>query len=204
MAGLTNKPDYSNAERIERTANSISKSSPNQISDYLTYTPLDRNYMLNKLEASAGAARRAIENTSGGNRATATAGILAADYNTQSQMGDLFRNAAEYNQNLKAKVKDFNRQTNMFNIESGLKADSLNAQIDGMKLKSIMQSAGMREQIDVLSSQSRSANLNTFLENLGSLGQEKSLINIINSNPALKYMLDENYKTKYKTGKNGK
>jgi len=204
MAGLTNKPDYSNAERIERAANSISKSSPNQISDYLTYTPLDRNYMLNKLEASAGAARRAIENTSGGNRATATAGILAADYNTQSQMGDLFRNAAEYNQNLKAKVKDFNRQTNMFNIESGLKADSLNAQIDGMKLKSIMQSAGMREQIDVLSSQSRSANLNTFLENLGSLGQEKSLINIINSNPALKYMLDENYKTKYKTGKNGK
>ncbi len=41
------------------------------------------------------ATRRAITNTSGGNRAAAMAGLLAADYNAQTKLGELFRQAEE-------------------------------------------------------------------------------------------------------------
>ena len=204
LAGITNKPDYSNAEMIERSANNIQKISPTRLSSYLSYKPLDRNYLLNKLQAQAGASRRAIENQSGGNRATAMAGLLASDYNTQAQLGDLFRNAEEYNQNLKMKVMDYNRQTDMFNTEAGLKADSINANIDELRLKAIMQSAGIRANTDAIASAGKSANLSNFLENLGELGTEKVRLKSINDSPAMIYSRDEEGNILYKKAEEDK
>ena len=65
----------------------------------MAYKPLDRNYYLNQLYGNAGASRRDIINQSGGNRATAMAGLLGADYNTTSNIGKLAREAEEYNLN---------------------------------------------------------------------------------------------------------
>ena len=204
LAGITNKPDYSNAEMIERSANNIQKISPTRLSSYLSYKPLDRNYLLNKLQAQAGASRRAIENQSGGNRAAAMAGLLASDYNTQAQLGDLFRNAEEYNQNLKMKVMDYNRQTDMFNTEAGLKADSINTNIDELRLKAIMQSAGIRANTDAIASAGKSANLSNFLENLGELGTEKVRLKSINDNPTMIYSRDEEGNILYKKAEEDK
>ena len=67
-------------------------------------------------------------NTSGGNRLNAQAGILAADYNYGQNMGNLARQAEEYNQQLRERVEAFNRGTNMFNTETGLKASMFNAE----------------------------------------------------------------------------
>ena len=204
LAGITNKPDYSNAEMIERSANNIQKISPTRLSSYLSYKPLDRNYLLNKLQAQAGASRRAIENQSGGNRAAAMAGLLASDYNTQAQLGDLFRNAEEYNQNLKMKVMDYNRQTDMFNTEAGLKADSINTNIDELRLKAIMQSAGIRANTDAMASAGKSANLSNFLDNLGELGTEKARLKSINDNPFMIYGRDEEGNILYKKAEEDK
>ena len=204
LAGITNKPDYSNAEMIERSANNIQKISPTRLSSYLSYKPLDRNYLLNKLQAQAGASRRAIENQSGGNRAAAMAGLLASDYNTQAQLGDLFRNAEEYNQNLKMKVMDYNRQTDMFNTEAGLKADSINANIDELRLKAIMQSAGIRANTDAMASAGKSANLSNFFDNLGELGTEKARLKSINDNPFMIYGRDEEGNILYKKAEEDK
>lgn len=204
LAGITNKPDYSNAEMIERSANNIQKISPTRLSSYLSYKPLDRNYLLNKLQAQAGASRRAIENQSGGNRAAAMAGLLASDYNTQAQLGDLFRNAEEYNQNLKMKVMDYNRQTDMFNTEAGLKADSINTNIDELRLKAIMQSAGIRANTDAMASAGKSANLSNFFENLGELGTEKARLKSINDNPFMIYGRDEEGNILYKKAEEDK
>ena len=82
--GLTNKPDYGEAQAVLEASKGAGIYNPvkfNPIGNYLSYTPFDRDYYSNKLEASAGATRRALMNTSGGNRATAMAGLLAADYN---------------------------------------------------------------------------------------------------------------------------
>lgn len=54
------------------------------------------------------------------------AGILAADNNAQNKMGDLFRQAEEYNLAQRQKVEDFNRATNIANAEGILKADMAN------------------------------------------------------------------------------
>jgi hypothetical protein len=79
--GWTNKPDYTNADRIQDSVSHIQPVTYTPIGNYLAYNPFDRNFYSNKLEAQAGATRRAIANQSGGNRANAVAGMLAADYN---------------------------------------------------------------------------------------------------------------------------
>lgn len=98
--GLTNKPDYGNAEAVLEASRGAGTYQPvrfNPIGNYLTYRPFDRDYYINKMNAEAGASRRALLNTSGGNRATAMAGILAADNNYLNQIGGLARQAEEYN-----------------------------------------------------------------------------------------------------------
>ena len=177
--GWTNKPDYSNADAIlDATANG-GKYTPvsfNPLGNYLTYQPFDRNYYINKLNAQAGATRRAIMNQSAGNRATALAGILAADYNAQGKLGDLARQAEEYNLAQKEKVATFNRGTDQFNSEMGLKAAMANqsalANLRDYRLKGTMAATEMREKARMLADANRSANLTNFVQGLGDIGSE--------------------------------
>lgn len=177
--GWTNKPDYSNADAIlDATANG-GKYTPvsfNPLGNYLTYQPFDRNYYINKLNAQAGATRRAIMNQSAGNRSTALAGILAADYNAQGKLGDLARQAEEYNLAQKEKVATFNRGTDQFNSEMGLKAAMANqsalANLRDYRLKGTMAAAEMREKARMLADANRSANLTNFVQGLGDIGSE--------------------------------
>lgn len=171
--GLTNKPDYSNADLIGRAASSIPNVDYTPIGNYLAYRPLDRDYYINKLNAQAGATRRVIENQSGGNRGAAMAGILAADYNAQGRLGDLMRQAEEYNLNQRERVEGFNRQTNMFNSEMGLRADIANRQRDELRFKAALAQAQLRDNIDSRASAAKSANLTRLFENLGNVGTEE-------------------------------
>lgn len=177
--GWTNKPDYSNADAIlDATANGgeYTPVSFNPLGNYLTYQPFDRNYYINKLNAQAGATRRAIVNQSAGNRATALAGLLAADYNAQGKLGDLARQAEEYNLAQKEKVATFNRGTDQFNSEMRLKAAMANqsalANLRDYRLKGTMAAAEMREKARMLADANRSANLTNFVQGLGDIGSE--------------------------------
>jgi hypothetical protein len=49
--GLTNKPDYSNADMLLNATSSIPNVSYTPIGNYLTYRPFDRNFYANKLQA---------------------------------------------------------------------------------------------------------------------------------------------------------
>lgn len=177
--GWTNKPDYSNADAIlDATANG-GKYTPvsfSPLGNYLTYQPFDRNYYINKLNAQSSATRRAIVNQSAGNRATALAGLLAADYNAQGKLGDLARQAEEYNLAQKEKVATFNRGTDQFNSEMGLKAAMANqsalANLRDYRLKGTMAAAEMREKARMLADANRSANLTNFVQGLGDIGSE--------------------------------
>jgi len=99
LMGWTNKPNYDNANMITDAVRNTPDVQFNPIGNQMTYKPLDRNYYLNQLYGNAGASRRDIINQSGGNRATAMAGILGADYNTTSNIGKLARESEEYNLN---------------------------------------------------------------------------------------------------------
>ena len=166
----TNKPDYGNADLVGSAVDNLTNVEFTPIGNYLTYRPLDRNYYINRLNAQAGATRRAIVNQSGGNRATALAGLLAADYNAQSALGNLARQAEEYNLNQRKKVEAFNRGTNQFNSEMGLKAAIANKENDKLRLQARIQQAQLRDQADARSSADRAANLTNLFNSLGNIG----------------------------------
>lgn len=168
-----NDPDYSNADMFANAIRSANRPvGTRPIGEYLAYKPLDRMFYINQLNKNAAAGRRAVQNTSGGNRAAALAGILAADYNYGENLGQMARQAEEYNQALKERVTGFNRQTNMFNSEQGTKVDMFNSELLGKQASLYGQLANMRQRILEGNRAEKSANLTNFIQGLGDLGRE--------------------------------
>ncbi len=174
---IFNKPDYSSSDAILNAASEAGRYTPvgfNPLGDYLTYRPFDRNYYINKLNAQSGATRRAIVNQSAGNRATALAGLLAADYNAQGKLGDLARQAEEYNLAQRQAVEQFNRGTNQANAEMGLKAAMANQETAlkarSQRLSGVAQAMAVRDAVDARRGASMSANFTNLFDSLGNIG----------------------------------
>lgn len=203
--GLTNRPDYTYANKLEAAAERLGYAPNvkfNPIGDYMTYRPLDRLFYANQLQANARATDRALANTSGGNRGTAQAAMLANGYNTNNNLGNLYRQAEEYNLAQREKVADFNRRTNMFNSQMALEADSANARYRQMashaSLQGLAQAAAMRDSIDQRVGAARSANLTNLLNSLGNIGRENFALNQINWDRSNKYGARANGTSYYK------
>lgn len=180
LMGWTNKPDYQYADAVdaaaEKAASGYTHVGYTPLGDYLAYNPFDRLFYANELGAQQAATRRGILNLSNGNKGTALAGLLAADYSGNIGLGKLFREGEEYNLAQRQKVAEFNRATNMYNSEADLKAQIANAETDRLKANLLYEAALksnlMRQQEDQTSNAAKTANLNALFENLGSLGQE--------------------------------
>lgn len=191
---LFSKPDYSSADAVLEAATDTGNYMPvqaNPIGNYLAYRPFDRMFYINQLNANNAAGRRAIQNTSGGNRAAAMAGILASDYNYGNSLGNLARQAEEYNLSQRERVENFNRGTNIFNSEQDLKAQMANqnalARARASRLSGVAQAMAMRDAIDNRRSASLSANFTNLFDSLGNIGREEVMKDWINDNPALYY-----------------
>lgn len=208
LSDLFSKPDYGSADMIGGVDLGAEAVGYAPIGNYLSYRPLDRDFYINKMNQQAAATRRGLMNTSGGNRLNAQAGILAADYNYGQNMGNLARQAEEYNQQLRERVEAFNRGTNMFNTETGLKASMFNAESRNAakraRLGQATTAAQMRQAIKDQDAARRSANITNFLQGLGDMGWENFNANMINSNPALYYNLASSGEVGYKRNKKKK
>lgn len=211
ISSLLSKPDESSADAILTAAREAGQYTPisfNPIGDYIQYNPFDRDYYINKLNAESGAARRAIINQSSGNRGNAMAGILAADYNAQNQLGALARQAEEYNLAQRQKVAEFNRGTNMFNTEGIFKADTANQaakmQAGNTLLQGTMQAERLRQAARQQLAAERSANLTNLFNNLGNIGRENMNFNILNTSAAFPWAMTNKGESKYKSRKRGK
>lgn len=210
-SSLLSKPDESSADAILTAAREAGQYTPisfNPIGDYIQYNPFDRDYYINKLNAESGAARRAIINQASGNRGNAMAGILAADYNAQNQLGALARQAEEYNLAQRQKVAEFNRGTNMFNTEGMFKADIVNQaakmQARSTLLQGTMQAERLRQAARQQLAAERSANLTNLFNNIGNIGRENMNFNILNTNAAFPWAMTNKGESKYKSRKRGK
>ena len=181
LSDLFSKPDYGSTDMIGRVDLGAEAAGYAPIGNYLSYRPLDRDYYINKMSQQAAATRRALQNTSGGNRLNAQAGILAADYNYGQSIGDLARQAEEYNQQLRERVEAFNRGTDMFNTETGLKASMFNAESRNAakraRLGQATTAAQMRQAIKDQDAARRSADITNFLQGLGDMGWENEQAN---------------------------
>lgn len=209
-SSLLSKPDESSADAILTAAREAGQYTPisfNPIGDYMTYNPFDRDYYINKLNAESGAARRAIINQASGNRGNAMAGILAADYNAQNQLGALARQAEEYNLAQRQKVAEFNRGTNMFNTEGMFKADTANQaakmQARSTLLQGTMQAERLRQAARQQLAAERSANLTNLFNNIGNIGRENMNFNILNTGAAFPWAMTNKGESKYKSRKRG-
>ena len=201
---LFSRPDYTSADTILEAANQAGNYTPigyTPIGNYLQYRPFDRNFYLNKLNAQAGATRRAIMNTTSPSR---NAALLAADYNAQGRLGDLARQAEEYNLAQRQAVEQFNRGTNQANAEMGLKAAMANQEAAlkarSSRLSGVAQAMAVRDAVDARRGASMSANLTNFFNSLGDIGREEYSRNMIMSNPALYYSIDSKGNVTYKNG----
>lgn len=210
-SSLLSRPDESSADAILTAAREAGQYTPisfNPIGDYIQYNPFDRDYYINKLNAESGAARRAIINQASGNRGNAMAGILAADYNSQNQLGALARQAEEYNLAQRQKVAEFNRGTNMFNTEGMFKADAANQtarmQARSTLLQGTMQAERLRQAARQQLATERSANLTNLFNNIGNIGRENMNFNILNTSAAFPWAMTNRGESKYKKSNGGK
>lgn len=201
---LFSRPDYTSADAILEASNQAGNYTPigyTPIGNYLQYKPFDRNFYLNKLNAQAGATRRAIMNTTSPSR---NAALLAVDYNAQGRLGDLARQAEEYNLAQRQAVETFNRGTNQANAEMGLKAAMANQEAAlkarSSRLSGVAQAMAVRDAVDARRGASMSANLTNFFNSLGDIGREEYSRNMIMSNPALYYSIDSKGNVTYKNG----
>ena len=181
LTDLFSKSDYGSADIVGGVDLGAEAAGYAPIGNYLSYRPLDRDFYINKMNQQAAATRRGLMNTSGGNRLNAQAGILAADYNYGQNMGNLARQAEEYNQQLRERVEAFNRGTNMFNTETGLKTSMFNAESRNAakraRLGQATTAAQLRQGIKDQDAARRSANITNFLQGLGDMGWQNEQAN---------------------------
>lgn len=169
---VTNNPDYTNARNIEAMADKIPYISANPIGDYMGYNPVDRQNIINNINANAAANRTALKNQSNGNRATAAQHLLQSDYNTLKSLGDFGIKAEAENQNRRQAMLKHNTAINQYNSENALRAATTNREIDKFKAQQYVQAANLRQRLNDEAEAARALNINNLFTNSGNLGKQ--------------------------------
>lgn len=168
-----NEPNYSNVNRyasaIRRSYNPIGY---RPVRTYLKYNPYDLEYYVNQLGQSTAAGRSLIKDNSGGNRATATAGILASDLLYGRNLGDLTKSAYEENYNQQRSNAAFHTDLDKYNSQAGMQANMYNSKILQNQADMFKNLAIMRDNIRMSKEAEHSSNLTNFIEGLSDLGTE--------------------------------
>lgn len=201
IANSVMKPDYSGAEAIEKITSNLQKADYKPLGNYLTYKPFDRNYYTNKLNALSSANRNAILNRGNGNTPANTAALLAADYNAQGRLGDLARQAEEYNLAQRERVSAFNRGTDQYNSQMDLQSQAMNQRNDELRFRGALAAAQLRNQEDVRRSTAIASNVKDLFDSLGYIGWEDFNRNMINTDDSKKASTSRRGNVRYKKPK---
>ena len=206
-----NEPDYSNADMYQRAIEGTNKPVTfTPLFDYMAYKPVDIERYKNRLDANASASRRAIRNTSGGNRAAYLTGLLASDYNYGNQLGELMGNIEGINYSRYKDMKAYNKATNLANAEMAMKADMANAEQAMQRARMYGSLAEYRDAIRAKNRAEKSANLTNLIQGMGDLGREltdKDKLRWLADKGVLTYAPSGKYtgnKTEKKTTRKGK
>lgn len=152
------------------------------IGDYIKYRPMDIWYNQNRMDANARATDRALINNSAP-VSTRAAGLLANSYNSQIGSGELYRQALEYNDNLRKQVADFNRGTNQFNAESFNRTSLQNAEMlnrqNQLRAQMAAQVANEKMAADAGWYNSMYGNVGNLFKGISDLGRENAQHNMI-------------------------
>ena len=123
----------------------------------------------------------------------ALAALASSDYNALNNLGNMYRQAEEYNRAQEERVANFNRQTDQTNSQMGLQTAMANqsaldrAQI--LRLEQMARVASARDAARKAYDARRSTNLNNFIQGLQNLGREdtyKSWLDVLANSGVLK------------------
>ena len=152
------------------------------IGDYLTYRPMDIWAEQNRMNANARATDRAIQNNAAP-IGTQMAGLLASNYNDQNASGQLYRQALEYNDNLRRMTGEFNRGTNQFNAQAYNQAALQNAEIRNrerqIRAQLGMQAAAQKADMDAGWYNGIYGNVSGLFKGISDIGRENAQHNMI-------------------------
>ena len=200
LAGLAmNSKDYSDVDQFAaQTArpNSV-KYSP--IAGYISPDYVSPFEMSAPIVEQMGATRRAISNSSAGNRAQALAALANADKLGIEQLGRAYIQGKAYNSAQKKQAAEFNRATDMFNAQNDMQAQSMNMYLNNYYLNRAQQMLGARQSIDAAYNAARSANLNSLTQSLTNIGKQNAYLNMMASNKALGYRMLPDGSIEYKS-----
>lgn len=176
MFGITNKPDYSNVELLERSIRQPRMLGYSPVGRYISYNPIDENYILNRQAQIGNSTLNAIRNLAAGNRAQSLSQLAAAAYNTQLAQGEQSLKTRTANMAERSNVLKHNNELDLNNAQ---RADAIakynqaeQQAYDNMLLNTRAKEAQMREAILSASEAAKNSNWNTFAQNLGLIGNE--------------------------------
>lgn len=196
VVGLTNTPDYANAETIENSVRRPNMIGYQPVGMYQSYRPVDERYLMAGLAREGATNRGVAVNSANGNMAVALANLAAQNRATQEAMGTLGLNIDAQNNDARNKIIAQNNALDNINAERALKVEMQNqtamdryySELANARLRGAM----LREQIAQNAENAKAENLTTFADNLGNIGHEEWAYNAIRQNPALLYALDRN------------
>lgn len=183
--GLTNNPDYTEAETLRsmayRTPRTVSYS---PTATYLNLRPMDINSTVNALRADAAAKDRMALDMAGVNRGLAAATMLSNRYATDNAIGKVYNDLLTYNNGIREKMAAHNQAVNQHNADQALAAATTNASnynavaaLNNDMLNAAMtQRTAERNAVDA----AKAANWSNFLTSLGNYGTENLNQNALN------------------------
>lgn len=185
QAAGVGKPDTSGLDLALSTARGeFAPADTKYIGNYLKPHIFDKQYYANQLAAQAGATRDAIFNNANGNRGTAIAGLIAADNNAQNALGNLFRQAEEYQLAADEKVEGFNKDTNKFNASAYNSTSQFNAAQRNQRTQHnaqlAMEAAREKMAADAGWYNSLYGNIGALTKGIADIGTENKRDNMIN------------------------
>lgn len=175
IAGLSNKDDFSEIDRMQKNAQSLLNKgllpTPGVIGRKITPTLMDINYLSNQIQANSSATRRAILN-SGLTNAGITAGLLSNSYNTNNNLGQAYRQALEYNAAQKSQATQYNNELDYRNaqLQQSAQAQNINTYYRMAELQKTIAEARMKERL--ANDTARATNRAALLQNISNLGIE--------------------------------
>lgn len=171
--GLTNKPDYSDAAMVSSLTNSYTPYTYSPISQRASYTPIDTDYLGNRMLNQVNSTSRNILNTYGNNPSAALSGLLSLSNTSLGQLGELNRQAREYNQAKRDETMRFNTGIDQSNMQMSMQAQQANNALQSMKADILLKGIALRDKEAQAASLARSTNLSNFINSLAGLGQEE-------------------------------
>lgn len=206
--GLSSLPEtYDNPKIMENMAKIAGRYTPASYTptgEKLNFEASPLDIISSQIQAQGAANEKGILASANLNPAAAASALLANSYNTQKALADATLKADMANFEKQKAVSDFNRATDAANAQGFMKAAAMNNASESAANELISNlyrdSAKLRQQIDAAKTMAQSSNLTSIFDNIGSLGRENLMFNMINTDKSKLYSITPNGEVLFKKG----